>query len=69
MNDEQRKERAVKRENQITIKLNDREYQMILDLMEKFNSNKKLPFREMNMSDIVRICILWEHEKLIQHKD
>ena len=69
MNDEQRKERGVKRDYQITIRVNDREYQMILDLMEKFNTNKKLPFRDMNMSDVIRICILWEHEKLIQHKN
>lgn len=69
MNDEQRKERGMKRDYQITIRVNDREYQMILDLMEKFNTNKKLPFRDMNMSDVIRICILWEHEKLIQHKN
>ena len=59
----------MKRDYQITIRVNDREYQMILDLMEKFNTNKKLPFRDMNMSDVIRICILWEHEKLIQHKN
>ena len=53
----------------ITLRLNDKEYGQLMDLVEKFNNNPKRN-KAITIPELLRIFILWEHEALCekQHK-